>query len=132
MAPPIQGEFINGKSVSLTDFSGKPVLIHFWATWCPICRMEQSSIDAIAQDNYAVITIVSQSGSKDEIRKIIHDRGIKAPVLIDENDRFAKKYGIKAYPTTFVLDSQGKIRHIEVGYTTELGLKIRMWLAGIY
>ena len=53
-------------------------------------------------------------------------------MIVDSTDALAKRYGIRAFPTSFVLDADEDIRQVEVGYTTEFGLRARMWLAGLW
>ena len=129
--PGVAGPSLDGTQVSLADYRGKPVLLHFWATWCGVCRAEQGSIDALAQ-TLPVLSIASQSGRVSQVKQYADERAIKARVLVDENNALARSFNIHSYPTTFVLDANGVIRFSEVGYTTELGLRARMWLASLW
>lgn len=127
-APALHGLALDGARVSLEEYRGKPVLVHFWATWCGVCSAEQGNIDALAGD-LPVLSIASQSGSADEVQAYVRAHGIKPRVIVDEPSVLARRFGVSAYPTSFVLDAEGRIRHVEVGYTTEAGLRLRMWLA---
>ena len=127
-APPLYGTLLDGASISPESLKGQSYLVHFWATWCSICRLEQSSINALAED-YPVIAIASQSGSKEEVAKFVKEQGLSFPVLVDNAGQWAKAFGVLAYPTSFVVDSTGEIRFVEVGYTTELGLRSRLYLS---
>jgi len=127
-APPLYGNLLDGTVVGPESFKGKPYLVHFWAAWCSICRLEQGSINAIAED-YPVLTIASQSGSKSEVAKFVKEHELNFPVLVDNSGQWAKAFGVLAYPTSFFVDSVGEIRFVEVGYTTELGLRARMSLS---
>ena len=129
-APDISGLMLNGDHFSLSELAGQPALVHFWATWCRICQFEHSSIDAIAED-YAVLTIATQSGSRKNVSDYVIEHKITAPVMVDEHGRLSKIYGIKAFPTTFVLNPDGSISNIEVGYTSEWGLRFRLWLSSL-
>ena len=129
--PGVAGLSLDGTRVSLADYRGKPVLLHFWATWCGVCRAEQGSIDALAQTQ-PVLSIASQSGRASQVKQYADENAIKAPVLVDESNALARSFNIHSYPTTFVLDANGVIRFSEVGYTTELGLRARMWLASLW
>lgn len=130
IAPPIEGASLTGERLSLTALRGGPVLIHFWATWCPICRSEHGSIESIARD-YPVITVAMQSGGAAEIQSYVRQHALHAPVLVDEFGDLARTYGVRAVPASFILDWNGVIRSVEVGYTTEVGLRVRLWLAGL-
>lgn len=129
-APPLTGITLDRKAIDLAQLKGKPVLIQFWATWCGICRSTHGFIDNIAED-YEVITIASQSGSSDNVAKHVKEYGITAPVLVDHNGVLAKRFGIKGFPTMFVIDKQGRIYDAEVGFTTEWGLRFRLWMANL-
>ncbi len=128
-APPIEGPLLTGERLSLTELRGRPVLIHFWATWCTICRSEHGSLESIARD-YPVITVAMQSGGTAEVRSYVRQHALRAPVLVDEFGDLAHTYGVRAVPASFILDKNGVIRYVEVGYTTEAGLRARLWLAG--
>lgn len=114
----------------LQALRGQPVLVHFWATWCPVCRQEEGTIAALAKDR-PVITIATQSGSSAEISAYLAKRGVQLPFVPDPESKLAALYGVNSFPTSFVIDRDGKIRFVEVGYTTSLGLRLRLWLAGV-
>lgn len=129
-APEFEVIALDGTRVSLADYRGAPVLLHFWATWCGVCRAEQSSLDSVARE-LPVLSVASQSGGANEVAAYVKAHGVKPRVLVDASTMLANRYGVGSFPTTFVLDPDGKIRFAEVGYTTELGLRARMWLAGL-
>jgi thiol-disulfide isomerase/thioredoxin len=108
-----------------------PVLVHFWATWCSICRTEQSAIAAIAHDNPNVITLAMQSGSNEEIARYMKEQNIDFPVVNDLHGINSIAWGVHAVPASFIIAPDGRIHFVEVGYTTGIGLRLRLWLAGI-
>jgi len=125
-APPLAGKLLDGGRVDLADLRGRPVLVHFWATWCPVCRLELSSIDAIAKD-YTVITVAQRSGSAAHIRAYLKKHGVDFPVIADPDGVLSHRYGVQAVPASFVIGPRGRIRFVEVGYTTGFGLRARLW-----
>jgi len=127
-APAFAGYDLQGAPVSLAEYRGKPVILHFWATWCGVCKAEQHNIDAVARE-LPVLSVASQSGSAGQIANFVREHGIGPRVVVDEESALARRFGVHAFPATFVIDGDGEIRHVEVGYTTELGLRARMWLA---
>jgi thiol-disulfide isomerase/thioredoxin len=129
-APVLAGVQLDGKPVALTAFAGRPVLVHFWATWCPICSAEQGSIDALARDT-PVITVAMQSGERDAVVQHLRNEALSFPVLNDPDGVIAAQWGVRAVPASFVVDGAGQIRFVEVGYTTGIGLRLRLWLAGL-
>jgi len=74
-APNINNVMLNGQHFDLYQNSKRPILVHFWATWCPVCKLEQSNIENIAKDNH-VITIAMQSGNNEELERIYATRKI--------------------------------------------------------
>jgi thiol-disulfide isomerase/thioredoxin len=131
MAPALRGETLAGQPYELPAHPGKPVLVQFWATWCPICRAEQSSISAIAKDHANVITVAMQSGGTEEVSRHMREQGLDFPVLNDPDGRLSGAWGVHAVPASFIISPDGRIRFVEVGYTTGIGLRLRLWLAGI-
>jgi len=124
-APVLQGVMLNKKAINWSEYRGKPLLVHFWATWCRVCQFEQDSIEAIAKD-YQVITIASWS---DDSREYMQKHGLTFPVLDDPQGHWAQRYGISAVPVSFMLDADGNIAFIESGYSSEIGLRLRLgWL----
>jgi peroxiredoxin len=131
VAPDFTGHLADTSPVALSNYRGKPLLLHFWATWCPVCKLEQNSISNIAQsaiiDNIQVLTIASWSGTADEVMHYMQTENIKFPVLIDQDGSLAKRYGVQAVPSSFVLDAKGVVQFVEQGYTSESGLRLRLW-----
>jgi len=130
-ASALQGLKLTGQSYTLPAYPEKPVLVHFWATWCPNCRAEQDSIAAIAQDHPNVITVAMRSGRPEEVTRYMQEQVIDFPVVNDQDGMISSAWGIHAVPASFIIAPDGKIRFIEVGYTTGIGLRLRLWLAGI-
>lgn len=130
-APQLHGVTLFGQPYILPVHPRSPVLVHFWATWCPVCRAEQGSIAAIAHDDPAVITIAMQSGKPEEVARYMREQGIVFPVVNDPDGSIARAWGVHAVPVSFIISPDGSVRFVEVGYTTEIGLRIRYWLAGI-
>ena len=128
-APPLEDVLLNGDAVTLNDLRGQPVLVHFWATWCPVCKLEEGSIATLARDHH-VISVAMQSGSKQEVLDHLRRNGVTFPVINDPDAVQAQRWQVRAVPTSFIIDRAGGIRFIEVGYTTEIGLRLRLWLAG--
>lgn len=128
-APALSGVLLDGKPFVLAAAPAQPVLVHFWATWCPICRAEEGSIESLARDNPNVITIAMQSGSSSAVQQYMREQALSFPVLNDADGKISASWGVQAVPASFIVDTDGKIRFIEIGYTTGIGLRLRLWLA---
>ena len=125
-APVIVAVTLEGEKVDLRKYQSRPVLVHFWATWCPVCQFENSNIANLVED-YQVITIASWSETETQVKTYLTDEGLSMPVIVDEDGEWAKVYGVKAVPSSFFIDSKGVIQFVEKGYTSELGLRLRLW-----
>lgn len=121
-------ELIDGSIYSLDK--SKPLLIHFWATWCPTCKLEAANIERISK-HYEVLTIAVSSGTNEELQSYLNERELCLRVLNDKDKYFAKTFAIGAYPTTLIYDKEQKLLFSEVGYTSTFGLWLRMWWASL-
>jgi peptide methionine sulfoxide reductase msrA/msrB len=108
----------NGNMVHLADLSGKKVYIKFWATWCSIClagieEFSEFNDELSADSDTAVLTIVSPNAkgemSSEDFKAWFQKRGYDFTVLLDEDGEVAQKYGVRAFPTSVLINTQGKI-----------------------
>ena len=120
----------DGQQLALAEFRGRPFALHFWASWCGVCSAMRPNLRSIAKEQ-RVISVASRSGDDTAVRGFVVQHALDAPVIADTSGAIAKSYGVRAFPTTFFVDARGVIRHVEVGYTTELGLRLRLWSAGL-
>ncbi len=128
-APTFQSVLLDGKTVNLADYNGKPFLLHFWADWCPFCKVEEGSISSINED-WPVLTVAYQSGDKQAVIKHMKDRKIENwPTIVDQDSRLAELFGVKGVPTSYIIDGKGNIRFTEVGLTSGWGIRARLWWA---
>ena len=131
-APPLAGRLLDGSSVELAELSraagGKPVLVAFWSTWCPLCKTELSSLAAVGRD-WPLLSVAMQSGGADEVGKFLAERRLALPTVNDRDGLLSARYRVSGVPTHFIVDAAGKVRFRSVGYTTELGLRFRLWWA---
>ncbi len=109
----------DGKTVHLSDFRGKVVLLNFWASWCNVCKAEKPSLTTMTEElagpDFKVVTLASDR-SWDDVKKAL-PKGAPFQVLLDpppDDDSnigaIATAWGIKAVPESFVIDKQGRIR----------------------
>ncbi|HEY3448048.1 MAG TPA: protein disulfide oxidoreductase [Myxococcales bacterium] len=128
-APAVAGTLVsNGAPASLAALRGRPVMVHFWATWCSVCNAERGNVAAVAKD-YAVLGIAEDSGGAEKVRAWMSENGAEFPTVLDDGE-IARAFGVKAFPTSFFVGKDGEIRFVETGYTTELGMRLRLALAG--
>lgn len=129
MAPAVVLTALDGRSFELGVPRPEPLLVYFWATWCGVCTAAEPNLSAVGAE-LPVVTVASQSGDPVTLAAEVSRRGLGLPVVADPQGALARRFGVRAFPTAFVLDRAGSIRSVEVGYTTELGLRLRLWLAG--
>lgn len=128
-APPFVLRDLDGRAWSLSSLAGKPVVLHFWAPWCGVCKTESPNVSSLyraAGGDAAVISVAVAYGSVDEVRQFVREHGVDYPVLLGD-DALMEAYRVSSLPTTYFLAKDGRIRHASVGYTTSLGLRARLW-----
>jgi thiol-disulfide isomerase/thioredoxin len=136
-APPLAGPEIgqeiglaaNDGWLDIARLRGAPVLVHFWGSWCPICRLMDGTVARIAED-HTVVSVALQSGSAPEVRTYLEQNGLALPVVLDPDGRLARDWGVTGVPASFVLDAEGRIRFATRGASSGPGLRLRLWLAG--
>lgn len=127
-APPLSGFSLDGEALGLVSNPDRPVLVHFWATWCGICKFMDGNIANVAAD-HPVITVALSSGGVEPVSSHLRDRDLQMPVLLDDSGEIGRRWGVRGVPTSFLIDTNGQIRNVTVGFTTELGLRARLlWL----
>lgn len=129
-APGLSARTIAGQAADLAALRGEPVVVHFFATWCGVCKAEEHNIKAVAED-HQMIAVASQSGGIPAVAAYAEESGLTMPIVNDQVGNIATTWGVSAFPTTFVVDPDGQITSVEVGYTSELGLRGRIFLAGL-
>jgi peroxiredoxin len=109
----------DGLSVTLSDFRGKPVMVCFWATWCPYCNNQLPYLQQIYddwQDTELVMMTVSKGEEPATVAAFMQDEGLTFPVITDSAQKASDQYGVSGVPTTFFIDEEGVIQHKKVGY----------------
>lgn len=109
----------DGSEFTLSDHEGKVILLNFWATWCGPCKMEMPDIQALYEDwdeNAGELVVlgvagpnIGQEGSAEDITAFLEENGYTYPVVMDETGTLFYQYGISAYPTTFMIDTEGNV-----------------------
>lgn len=108
-----------GKTVRLTDFRGQVVLVNTWATWCPPCRSEMPGINAYYQAHRSagfVVLAINAGETAQQAADFSNELGLSFPVLLDPEEILMDKFRIDSFPTSILLDRQGKIRGVHIGY----------------
>ncbi len=111
-APEFTLKDADGHEVSLSDYRGKALILHFWATWCPYCKALQPGLDKLYKKYQADgLELLAISWWEDEgvhPQKELQERGHSFLTLLN-GDEVAKLYGVKGNPTTFYIDRNGQV-----------------------
>ena len=113
----------DGNEVTLSTLRGKPVMVNFWATWCPPCRAEIPEIVKLYSETgdearpYEVLGVATQSDTA-TIKAFSQEFNMTFPLLPDAQGRVVSDYHVLPIPTTFFVDGEGIIRHIQTGPVT--------------
>lgn len=101
-----------GDTLSSADFAGQPLIIHFWATWCPYCKKLQPGLErlhqAYAEQGLQVIGISFREDDGADPAGVLADRGISFTTLV-QGEQVAADFGVTGTPTTVFVDSNGDI-----------------------
>jgi thiol-disulfide isomerase/thioredoxin len=119
-APDFQLEDMDGEKYSLESYRGKVVILNFWATWCPPCRREIPSMEALHQafrDEAFAILAINEWETEDHVFAFMGQLPVEPgfPILLDLDSAVATSFGVKGLPTTLLLDPQGRIVYRAVG-----------------
>ena len=119
VVPVFSYELLDGGQISSEQLGGKVVLVNFWATWCPPCRVEmpllQQMAERHAEEGLVVLGLSRDLDGPEKVRAFLTERGITYPVAIVGSDAERLFGGVRGYPTSFLLDRSGRIRHKALG-----------------
>lgn len=117
-APQFDLEDPDGTRFRLSDFRGKPLIVNFWATWCPPCRAEMPSMqrawEQVKDEGIAMIAI-NVGEDADTIFQFSAEHPVEFPLPMDLNSAVVQSWPVKGLPTTFVVDPQGRLAYRAIG-----------------
>jgi len=128
-APDFTLQDLSGNAISLSQHRGKKVLIHFFATWCGVCRAELPSVRGVARNlgpNEVLLAIVEDSDDVAAIRRFARDHELSYPILLGKRETLAA-YRVSSFPTNYYVNGDGTIHASTVGLSTRLGMAIRLF-----
>lgn len=118
-APDFALPTLDGETIRLSDFKGKPVLINFWATWCGPCRSEFPDFQKAWVDNADKLVIIGINNTitdqKDQVPGFVQEFGVTFPIVLDESGDTSKAYNILGLPTSIFIDRNGNVNEIFTG-----------------
>jgi len=128
-APDFMVEDANGNKARLSDMRGSPVVVNFWASWCPPCRSEMPAFNKVFLESgetvqFMMINAVGARGeTKEAGAKYIAEEGFSFPVYYDVEQDAMAEYGIRSLPTSIFVDAEGYIAGVVEGSIDEATLK---------
>lgn len=126
-APDFSVEMLDGSTVTLSALQGKPVLLIFWATWCPPCREELSHLQEGVIDQFGdSITVlpISRGEERTKVESFLDKMGYTFAVGLDGDQSIYKMYASNYIPRCFVINSNGVVEYAGVGYDEEIAAKV--------
>lgn len=119
-APDFTLDLLGGGKVSLADLRGKVVLVNFWASWCPPCRLEMPAIEKTYRSYKDIGLVViglnlTAQDSEKEVADFVKEIGITFPIALDRDNAVGNLYRVMALPTSYFIDRNGVIRSVVVG-----------------
>lgn len=134
MAPDFAAPDLEANLITLADWrdahAGQAIALYFWADWCPICGAQRGTIDTL-QSDYPILTIAMQSGDSESVRRYLAEHGLDWATAVDADGRIAARFGLHGVPAFITLAPDGQISSVAIGYTTGLGMRLRLWWAGL-
>ena len=128
MAPDFIVEMLDGSKVTLVENRGKVVLVSFWATWCPPCRLELSHMQKDVIDRFAgedlVVLPISRGEERKTVESYISKMGYTFPVGLDTTQAIYSKYASNYVPRSVVIDRGGMVVYVGVGYDEQIAKEI--------
>ena len=127
-APAFQLTTLTGDTVSLESLRGKVVLVNFWATWCPPCRVEMPGFQRVyedrADDGLVILAVSTERGQTELVERYVSDREVTFPVAM-ATAGLVRAFGEpRKLPTSFLIDRHGRIRHEVTGLFAEPALRL--------
>jgi len=118
VAPSVEFETFDGETVALSDFEGKPVVLNFWASWCPACVAEMPDFEQVHQafrDDVTFIGVDMQDISRDAALQLVAETGVSYQLVDDPSGAVYSQFGGLAMPTTVFIDAEGHIVDTHAG-----------------
>jgi len=130
-APVLTATTLDGEPFELSGVAGKPVLIYFFAPWCPYCSASADNIVRLRKlrdsERLTILMVALDWADSAEIQEYAISHALNVPVLLGD-DSVVENWRVYAFPTYYVLDSKLRVVRRDMGYSTQFGLWWRSWI----
>lgn len=122
-----------GEPIAITEFAGKPMLINFWATWCPPCLEEMPLLQAYAERHEEEMTVLAINAGENEslVRSYVAEHDLGLNILLDPTDSAIKHFRVYGFPTSLFFDKEGVLQSTHIGELNEEILEMNLMKIGI-
>lgn len=128
--PSLQVQHSNGSQIDLSEYKGQPVVYYFWAPWCTVCKVSMPNLQEFHQQNDGKIKVVAVALSYDSEQEVIdfmESNQFDFDYVLG-NVSVSQAFKIQGFPTYYMADEEGKLVAKSMGYSSELGMKIRSYI----
>ncbi len=132
-APVLTGALLEGGQFDLRRLHGRPVLVHFWASFCTPCLEELPSLQRLAArcPDLAVVTVAADRGSPAPVREVVRRLALTLPVVVAPEPALRRRWEVNVLPVTYLLDREHRLRVRVLGARRWDGAAGRAWLAEV-
>ena len=131
MAPSLNGPLLRGGSYDIAAAGDRPMVVYFFAPWCKFCAVSSNNLTRLRRlrddESLEILTVVLDWQDLDEVHDYVERHKLNLPVVLGDGT-IAQDWRVYAFPTYYVLDSDRRIRHRDLGYSTQFGLWWRSWI----
>lgn len=118
----------SGRVVRDTDLLGKPTMLVVWAPWCGVCRVESQNVSWVQRlvgERARIVSLAAAYDRPEQVEEFVRAAEVDYQVLLGGRHG-ARLFGVSAFPTTLFIDARGRVQHVATGYTTTLGMILRL------
>jgi peroxiredoxin len=118
-APEFQLPSLDGRTVNLSSYRGKVVMVHFWATWCPPCVEEIPTLERLHRAYFGrdleILAVSVDEGGAGAVGQFMQKNRFALPVLLNSDQSVSRAYGTFKFPETYLVDREGVVRRKIIG-----------------
>jgi len=131
VAPELRGMTLTGQPYNLEDARAKPALVYFFAPWCKICAASAGNLNRLRRwrdtDEIEIVAVALDWGTVDEVRDYVERHDLNVTIVLGDAN-VARQWQIQAFPSYYVLNSEHEVVRRDIGYSSQLGLWLRVWV----